>query len=202
MPSFKITAAAVAMTLYTLGAHAQYTIDPSSVPISTRDGWCTTQKQSCPLLCTQVQGGSSTTSSNNCSPDSLTYTCVCGNGISPNASQISQTLPYFICTEYGNQCVTACNGNTDCQSNCRSQHPCGAQDPVRVNTSTSSVMPSTTGAGGASNTQVFNGLGGAAATTTSASGKKSDAQSVLDMGRSYGLAVVLSGIFAGFALVM
>jgi len=63
-------------------------------------------------------------------------------------------------------------------------------------------MPSTTAAGGAGSTQVFTGLGGAAATTTSASGKKSDAQSVLDMGRSYGLAVVFTGIFTGFALVM
>jgi hypothetical protein len=63
-------------------------------------------------------------------------------------------------------------------------------------------MPSTTAAGGAGNTQVFTGIGGAAATTTSASGKKSDAQSVLDMGWSYGLAVVFAGIFAGFALVM
>ncbi|TVY42459.1 hypothetical protein LSUB1_G001730 [Lachnellula subtilissima] len=200
MPSFKITAAAVATALYTLGAQAQtYTIDPSSVPIATRDGWCTTQKQSCPLLCTQISS-SSTTSSNNCYPDTLTYSCVCGNGMSPNVTEFSQTLPYFICTEYGNQCVTACNGDTNCQSNCRSQHPCGAQNPVRVNTSTSSVMPSTT-SGGASNTQVYNGLGGAA-TTTAASGKKSDAQSALDIGRSYGLAVVFASIFAGFALVM
>ncbi|TVY18425.1 hypothetical protein LARI1_G004654 [Lachnellula arida] len=199
MPSFKIIAAAVATALYTLGAQAQtYTIDPSSVPIATRDAWCATQKQSCPFLCTQVSS-SSTTSSNNCYPDSLTFSCVCGNGISPNASEFSETLPYFICTEYGSQCVAACNGNTDCQSNCRSQHPCGAQNPVRVNTSTSSVMPSTT-SGGASNTQVYNGLAGA--TTTAASGKKSGAQSVQDIRRSYGLAVVFAGIFAGFALVM
>jgi len=201
MLSFKKSAVVVATAFFTLG-QAQYSIDPNSVPIGTRDGWCTTQKQSCPLLCTQVQGGSSTTASNNCYPDSLTYTCVCGNGISPNASQYSQTLPYFICSEFGTQCVAACNGNTQCQSACRSDHPCGAQDPVRVNTSTSSTMPSTTAAGGAGSTQVFTGLGGAAATTTSASGKKSDAQSVLDMGRSYGLAVVFTGIFTGFALVM
>ncbi|TVY49826.1 hypothetical protein LOCC1_G000451 [Lachnellula occidentalis] len=196
-----MTVAAVATTLYTLGAQAQtYTIDPSSVPIATRDAWCTTQKQICPALCTQISS-SSTTSQNNCYPESLTYSCVCGNGASPNASEFSQTLPYFICTEYDAQCITACNGNTDCQSDCRSQHPCGAQNPVRVNTSTSSMMASTTAGGGASNTQVYNGLGGAA-TTTAASGKKSDAQSALDIGRSYGLAVVFAGIFAGFALVM
>jgi len=205
MPSFKTSVAVVATALFTLGAQSQstYSIDPSTVPIATRDGWCTTQKQSCPLLCTQVSGGSRTTASNDCDAETLTYSCVCGNGISPNASEFSQTLPYFICTEYDNQCVAGCSGNTACQSACRSDHPCGAQDPVRVNTSTISTMTSTAGAGatGASNTQIYTGIGGAA-TTASTSGKKSGAQSALDMGRSYGLAVVFAGIFAGFALVM
>jgi len=51
---------------------------------------------------------------------------------------------------------------------------------------------------------VYNGLGGAAATTTpaSSSDSKSGADAALDLGRSYGLAVVLAGLFAGFALVM
>jgi len=207
MPSFKISVAVVATALFATSAQGQavYYIDPNTVPIATRDGWCTTQKQSCPLLCTQVQGGSRTTSSNDCHADTLTFTCVCGNGISPNASEFSQTLPYFICQEYGNQCVTGCNGNTACQSACRTDHPCGAQDPVRVNTTTSSTMVATATTGtGASGTpgQVYNGLGGAT-TTAASSGKKSGAQSTtLDMGRTYGLAVVFAGIFAGFALVM
>lgn len=66
------------------------------------------------------------------------------------------------------------------------------------------VATATTGSG-ASGTpgQVFTGLGGAAATTASSSGKKSGAQSnTLDIGRTYGLAVVFAGVFAGFALVM
>ncbi|TVY88931.1 hypothetical protein LAWI1_G004944 [Lachnellula willkommii] len=218
MPSFKIIAAVVATALYTLGAQAQtYTIDPSSVPIATR-GMLFKQAIANPFLthnrCLVRYTKTIMSVSMHTSivffdhifeqllsrkyTDSLTFSCVCGNGISPNASEFSETLPYFICTEYGSQCVAACNGNTDCQSNCRSQHPCGAQNPVRVNTSTSSVMPSTT-SGGASNTQVYNGLAGA--TTTAASGKKSGAQSAQDIGRSYGLAVVFAGIFAGFALV-
>ncbi|TVY68753.1 hypothetical protein LSUE1_G005511 [Lachnellula suecica] len=209
MPSFKTSAAVVATALLTIGARGQsdYVIDPTSVPIATRNGWCTTQKQSCPLLCTQINSGSRTTAQNDCDPDDLTFTCVCGNGASPNATEFSQTLPYFICTEYGTQCVAACNGNTDCQSACRSDHPCGAQNPIRVNTSTITTMASTTTGAGSTSTGagvVYTGLGGGSAETAAAStsGKKSGASSPLDMGRNYGLAVVAAGIFAGFALVM
>jgi len=64
----------------------------------------------------------------------------------------------------------------------------------------------TTGAGGA---VVYNGLGGDATTTTPAAGaqatsgdtKKNGSQMALDIGRSYGFAVVFAGLFAGFALV-
>lgn len=127
--------------------------------------------------------------------------------MSPNASEFSQTLPYFICTEYGNQCVAGCNGNTACQSNCRTQHPCGAQDPTRVNVTTTSATQTATTvpAGATSGTAgvVYTGLGGgAAATTAPSSSKKSGAEAALDLGRSYGLGVVFAGIFAGFALVM
>jgi hypothetical protein len=57
---------------------------------------------------------------------------------------------------------------------------------------------------------VYTGLGGGAvATPTGNSGsgsgsdtKKNGSQMALDLGRSYGLAVVFAGLFAGFALVM
>jgi hypothetical protein len=51
---------------------------------------------------------------------------------------------------------------------------------------------------------VYTGLGGGAVTTTPAasSNNKSGAQAALDLGRNYGLTVIFSGLFAGFALVM
>ncbi|KAH6669422.1 hypothetical protein B0J14DRAFT_119058 [Halenospora varia] len=209
MPSFKLALAVLATALFSISARAQsqYYIDPNSVPLNQRQSWCQTQQVSCPLLCLQTPGASSTTKANTCDPKTLTFSCICGNGLSPNASEFSQTLPYFICTQYGTQCVAACNGNTACQSACRDDHPCGAQNPTRVNsTSSSSVMASTTLAAGASSGTagvVYTGLGGAAATTTAAaSGNKSGAQAALDMGRSYGLAVIFAGLFAGFALIM
>lgn len=68
-------------------------------------------------------------------------------------------------------------------------------------------MSSTTLPAGASSGTagvVFTGLGGAASTSTSTSSSstKSNAQAALDLGRSYGLIAVFSGLFAGFALVM
>jgi len=57
----------------------------------------------------------------------------------------------------------------------------------------------TSGAGGV----VFTGLGGAVATAAAGKDtKKGGAQTALNLGRSYGLAVVFAGLFAGFALVI
>jgi len=208
MPSLKLSTAVLATALFSLSVRSQisYYIDPDSVPISTRTQWCSSQLTSCPLLCLQLPGESSTTEANDCNAQDLTFDCICGNGQSPNASEYSQTLPYFICTEYGNQCVAGCDGNTDCQSACRDDHPCGAQNPTRVNTTTSSSMASTTLAAGSSTGTagvVYTGLGGAVATQTATSStKKSGSQAAVDLGRSYGLALVFGGLFAGFALVI
>jgi hypothetical protein len=211
MPHSTISAALLATALFSVCGRAQqqYSIDPNSVPIATRDEWCQSQQTSCPLLCLQLPGASGSTTENSCDPTTLVFSCVCGNGLTPNASEYSQTIPFFECQEYGNQCVTACNGDTTCQAACRDDNPCGAQNPTRVNvTTTSSAMSSTTLPAGASSGTagvVYTGLGGAAATQTSSSSsdtKKSNAQAALDLGRSYGLIAVFTGIFAGFALVI
>lgn len=98
-------------------------------------------------------------------------------------------MPYFICTEANNQCVNACTDSA-CQSNCRTAHPCGAQNPPRVNvTSTASSS--------------------AAATSTSASviqtggatGAAPRAHAV-EMGHVYGMCVLVGGIVAGFAVLL
>ena len=68
-----------------------------------------------------------------------------------------------------------------------------------------SIAPGTTatatdnsGNGGAAVT----GFGGAATTGASNGHTKSSAALAIDLGSSYGLGVVLSGIFAGFALLL
>jgi hypothetical protein len=199
----------VAAALFAISANTQYVIDPDSVDLQTRTSWCTTQKSTCPLLCLQLKADSSTTVANDCDPATLSYECICGNGLSPNASEYSQTLPYFLCTEFGTRCVNNCNADPTCQFNCRKDNPCGAQDPRRVNvTTTSSQAATATGAGaGSTGTDgvVYTTLGGDAEpteTSGSSSDKSNGSQTVLDLGRSYGLAVVFAGLFAGFALVM
>ncbi|KAL3422154.1 hypothetical protein PVAG01_06310 [Phlyctema vagabunda] len=211
MPSFK-TSVAVAAAAFFLGARSQdpYQIDPNSVVLATRQSWCQSQISACPLLCLQLQGESSTTEANDCTADTLEYECICGNGLSPNASEYSQTLPYFICTEYVQQCIATCGGDSLCQSACVSDHPCGAQNPTRINvTSSSSTTATATGSGSSSSGGVvYNGLGGAAETTAASSSNSdsssqdSGAQTALNLGKSYGLAVVFAGLFAGFALVI
>jgi len=205
MPStIKTSVAVLATALFSLSVRSQavYSIDPNSVSLSIRTGWCTSQTQSCPLLCLQLPGVTTeNTEANDCSPTTLAYDCVCDNGQSPNASEYSQTMPYFICTEYGTQCVANCGSDTACQSACRDDHPCGAQNPVRVNTTTSATMASTTSTSTNTAPSVFNGLGGAT-TTAASSSKKSGSNTALDLGATYGLGMVLAGLFAGFALVM
>lgn len=135
----------------------------------------------------------------------LTYSCICGNGLTPNLTEYSQTLPYFLCTQFGTQCVANCNGDSTCQSACRSDHPCGAQNPTKVNLTTATSSATTAGATKAPNGVVYSGLGGSSASPTdsaSSDSQKSGAEVALGLGNSYGLAVVVASVFAGFAMVL
>ncbi|KAJ9651928.1 hypothetical protein H2198_008824 [Neophaeococcomyces mojaviensis] len=207
------TYALAAISVLFTSVHSQ-SIDPNEVPLSLRDSWCTNQISACPLICTQETDGSAATYSNTCDPATLAYSCVCSNGLTPNITEYSQTIPYYTCTQYNNDCVTNCGlANNACADNCRTSNPCGAQNPTRVNTtSTSSTSTATaTGSGSESSgtgTAVYSGFGSAASSTSgsqssdsSTSGSKSGAAMVVDMGRIYGLGVVAAGIFAGFALL-
>jgi len=184
-------------------------IDPSSVSPSMRASWCLNQRQSCPLLCLQVsEPASSATSLNKCDTTSLDWSCVCANGITPNVSQYSLTIPYFECTEYANQCVKNCGlGNNACSNTCRTAHPCGAQSPNRVNTSSStSTASGSDSTAAATSLDSFGGAGSNGAAATSAAGssgtKASAAMTAVNLGQAYGLTVVFGGIFAGFALLL
>jgi len=172
-------------------------IDPTSVPLATRDSWCTDQTTTCPLLCTQ-ETNSATTYANDCSPSTLQWDCVCKNGLSPNVSQYSLTIPYHECQEWGNQCVAACPiSNSACAQNCRTQYTCGANNPTRVNATTSS---SATAAGSTSTSTggQFGSFGGSGSST----GGKSAASSLFQIGQLYGMGAVAAGIFAGFTLLL
>ncbi|KAK4240859.1 hypothetical protein C8A03DRAFT_12857 [Achaetomium macrosporum] len=190
MVSFRLTLLALASAV---AVSADYYIDPESVPLSSRMAWCNDQRSSCPTICLQTTTGPPEV--NTCDAETLTYGCVCSDGKQPNISEYTLTLPYYVCTEWGNQCVKDCGSNNVCASDCREQHPCGAQNPVRANTTVTSTTATSSATATASN-EVFDGLADG-----SENGNR-NAAGALRFGDSYGLAVVAGGLFAGFAMLL
>jgi hypothetical protein len=207
MPSLRNSILAIAATLIAT-ASSDYVIDPDSVSKSTREYWCSNEKVTCPLICQQTSDG--TTKVNECDPDTLTYGCICGDGKQPNVSEYSLTLPYYVCQEWGNQCVEKCDGSNSCASDCRQKHPCGAQSPQKANKTKSTGTASATGASAtASGTDSADTIYTDVASTNSADSDNSDSSSddkggaamALEAGSRWGLVVVLGSMFAGFALL-
>jgi len=95
-------------------------------------------------------------------------------------------MAYYICTEANNQCTKACSTNT-CADACRSDHPCGAQDPKRVNVTTTSAAATTSTTMPSINTKEATG----AATRFS-----------LEMGHVVGSCALVGGFVAGFAILL
>jgi len=186
-----------AVVLAVMGLVASQQIIPSSVPKATRDSWCSDQKSSCPLICTQTTN-SQTTLSNTCNPDNLAWTCVCNNGQTPAVANYSLTIPFHECQEFGNQCVTACGqNNNQCANDCRVNNPCGALSPKPVNaTSSSSTSASATGSSSTSTASNFASFGGSGG--NNGGSNKNGASAYLVQGGS----IVVAGIFAGFCLML
>lgn len=208
MPSLRVSALAAAAA-FSVIAHADYTIDPETVPLSTREQWCESEKSTCPIICQQVEPR--TTLVNECDPEKLNYGCLCGNNKRPNMTEYTLTLPFFVCQEWGNQCVTACGGNNACESSCREDHPCGASDPAKqtassTGTSTTKPTASSTNDEDDENTIFTNSPGSSdddnqQGSSTPKNVNEPGAASALALGEAYGLAVVVGGLFAGFALL-
>jgi len=104
-------------------------------------------------------------------------------------------MAYYICTEAGNQCVSKCQQHdSSCQTACRVDHPCGAQDPIRINvTTTTTAASSATATATAGNSA--NPLGTNAATGGTV-------RMSLEMGNVYGLCLLVGAFIAGFAVLL
>ncbi|KAI9367469.1 hypothetical protein BJX61DRAFT_303408 [Aspergillus egyptiacus] len=168
-------------------------IDPQDIDEGIREQWCIDQTASCPLLCFQMHAGENPVS-NSCDKDTLQYSCVCGNNQSPNASEYSQTIPYYLCTERNNRCVAACaQGDSSCQTECRTSNPCGAQNPKKINvTSTAATTPTNTHTSTETSLAPFTGL----------PNDDNAAPALGDMSQVYGLFAVLGAFSAGFAILL
>ncbi|KAK3394490.1 hypothetical protein B0H63DRAFT_444643 [Podospora didyma] len=197
MVSFRTVILALATAL---SVSADYQINPSSVDLIIREAWCRDERSTCPLICQQNLNGKAIV--NTCDAKTLTYGCVCNDGLQPNVSEYSLTLPYHVCQQWGEQCVAGCNGDNICQSKCREDHPCGAQSPKRINATTSTTV-SVLGASSTADASdgVFNGMGSSGAVQTD-SPKGPGSGATLAFGNAYGLVVVLGSLFTGFALML
>lgn len=123
---------------------------------------------------------------------------MCDNGATPNATKFSQTIPYFICEEENKQCVEQCD-DSSCQSDCREDHPCGAQNPDRVTSMSHRPRPTVTTTSSSSDV-VYTGLGGDS--QDQGGGGSGAGRLAVEGGRLYGSGIMVAGFLAGFALLI
>ena len=110
-------------------------------------------------------------------------------------SEYTLTLPYFTCTEWGNQCVKACGNNNQCANSCREDNPCGAQEPRRPNTTSTTTESSAeeTGADGISDA--------ADAINTNVLGATDNEGAGVALARQWGWTAVMAVMFGAFVMI-
>ncbi|KAK6363007.1 hypothetical protein TWF730_000456 [Orbilia blumenaviensis] len=127
--------AAVALTslLSSVSAQTYYPVNPEDIDLGTKQTWCLNQMSSCGLLCLDQKSGSGFV--NDCDVETLQYQCICADNTVPNATEYSQTIPFFLCTYEIQNCIQNC-GQFDptCAENCRMGRTCGASNPTRATT--------------------------------------------------------------------
>ncbi|KAF8245924.1 hypothetical protein K440DRAFT_651252 [Wilcoxina mikolae CBS 423.85] len=199
MQSIVLALLAFGATLPTFTAAA---FNESQISLATRRVWCKAQVSQCPALCAD---SNKSTTENECYPENLFYSCVCSDGLRPNLTEYSETIPYYVCTIEQGQCITACGaGNNDCAEQCRKTNVCGATHPKTYNATASAsasgtASPSATGTGSSSDSgfaTVGGGSSGSSSNTKNAAGAL-----FLQVGHAYGMGAVAAGIAVGVAFV-
>ena len=134
--------------------------------------------------------------------DTLQATCVCDNNMSPNLTEFTQTLPFNICQQWGQNCIKGCGqGDNTCANACTADHPCGAQSPFKGNATSTSSSPTSKPTGSDSDSKASSTIPitGFAGQTGSSNADQPGAASTF--GASYGLAITIVGLFASAALL-
>ncbi|GAD96034.1 predicted protein [Paecilomyces variotii No. 5] len=183
-----------------IAAQANYTLpagfNAGEVSSTEKASWCTGQRNICPKIC----GGAAQT--NVCDPDSLSFSCVCADGSTPDSSQYKQSLPYFVCEANFGQCIQNHPNDLDGQEQCKQQEKtCGTKDATSASSSTSSAAASSA----AATTMATSTTGGTAASTTAAkatAATSSSAASAAKLGQDYSAALLAGGLLAGFRFVL
>lgn len=209
----------VALTslLGAVSAQTYYPIDAEDIDLGTKQTWCLNQISSCGLLCLDQKSGSGFV--NDCDVETLQYQCICADNTVPNATEYSQTIPYFLCTYQVQNCIQNCGQfEPTCAENCRIGRVCGATNPTRATTTVSgsdkttsapaatgtgssddddddaAFDATTTGKGGASKTSVVDDDDAPAETGSNNSDTPSSA---IKLGSGYTFSIMLLSILCG-----
>ncbi|GAM85210.1 hypothetical protein ANO11243_032140 [Dothideomycetidae sp. 11243] len=191
----------LAVTAMTGLVASQVTIDPNSVPLSERSNWCLAETNTCPEIC-----GNDGTTANTCDPSTLDYTCTCRSGNTPNISEYTQTIPFYVCQTYIAQCIAANTNSAQAQDKCKATQ-CGnltANSESAATTSSassSSATPTASSASSASGSATASSTSGTAS-SASPTAAKSSAAMALAVGRAYGTPALVVGLLAAFGLAM
>ncbi|KAE9376851.1 hypothetical protein N431DRAFT_542333 [Stipitochalara longipes BDJ] len=154
----------VAVTLLAsfVAAQTNLTFDPSTIDLTTRGQWCQAEFNTCKALC-------GTTSSNNCDPNTLNFTCSCAsNNSAPGLQFYQQTMPTFVCEQNFKLCNAAAVNDVNsaaAQAACAAteQADCGHIDPANftavssVSTASATASPTGTAAGNTATTSSSKG---------------------------------------------
>ncbi|KAF4632464.1 hypothetical protein G7Y89_g5675 [Cudoniella acicularis] len=171
------------------------TIDPSTVTLTTRSQWCQGEQNTCPILC----GGASATTSNDCDPTTLNYTCTCSNGSAPGLQYYTTTMPTFICEQIYQNCIVTGQNDAAAQKLCTTAEAnnCGHLDPSKY------VAPASSSSSSAATTATSaSAAGQASGTATSTSVSKAAAATMAVMAREYGTGLLAAGAAAAFGLML
>ncbi|GAB7349553.1 hypothetical protein MBLNU459_g0251t2 [Dothideomycetes sp. NU459] len=171
---------------------------PSSVDYATRQAWCRAQTNTCPLIC-------GVTSANTCDPGALTYVCTCQSGSTPNISDYTQTLPFYVCEQWRTDCTADHPNDLDGQTACQSL-VCGSKNASESSTSSSSSSAAASTTSSAASSSATGGspstTSAASATSATAAATSKSAAMAMNLAQSYGTGVLGAGLLALFGLVL
>jgi hypothetical protein len=194
MPSLRSTLLAAALAVAATAQIVTPDIDPSLVEDDTKERWCNDQKITCPFICDQDEPR--TTLENECWPETLEFLCVCGNNKPANVTEYTLTLPFYVCQEKGIMCKKDCGNDSRCAAKCDVDNTCGAANPKRANSTLSESLPDPTASQTSDDRNtIFTGR------PVQGSDEGEGAAGALNVAGACSMAVVIGGLFAGFAML-
>ncbi|EHA53634.1 hypothetical protein MCOR27_001718 [Pyricularia oryzae] len=142
-------------------------LSPAKVTLAQKAEWCRGETIVCDKLC---GAPSQIPKTNDCSSDTLAFSCICQNGTAPGLQYYQNSLPSFICEETFKQCEAARAGDANGQKDCKTgvQSKCGTQSADKATSGGSNGATTTTDSTPRA-TQGGNSQGGATSSTQPAS---------------------------------